>query len=299
MLAGCEEISQPAAPPDDTREPVAAAAVAPIPTSTESAALRAYLAQVQSSQISQGLLRRDGGGPDTPYTSAMLARNFERVAFFSEFAQAGIAAGSPGVLQRWQAPIRMQVIFGPTVPPSKQARDKADIEAYAKRLARVTGHPVSVGSNPNFLVYIVSEDDRTQTINRSATRLTGVDRRNLADIRDIAPEVYCAVATYGSGRTAHVYSAAIAVIRAENPDLLRLSCIHEELAQGMGLSNDSPRARPSIFNDDDEFALLTSHDEDLLGMLYDPRLAPGITLAEARPIIRQLAEERVDGAGPS
>ena len=40
------------------------------------------------------------------------------------------------------------------------------------------------------------------------------------------------------------YTRAFAVIRAEHPDLLRLSCLHEEIAQGLGLANDSPRARP-------------------------------------------------------
>jgi hypothetical protein len=53
------------------------------------------------------------------------------------------------------------------------------------------------------------------------------------------------------------YTRAVAVVRAEHPDLLRQSCIHEEIAQGLGLPNDSPAARPSIFNDDEEFALLT------------------------------------------
>ena len=43
----------------------------------------------------------------------------------------------------------------------------------------------------------------------------------------------------------------------------------------MGLPNDSPEARPSLFNDDLEFALLTEHDAILLRMLYDPRLRPG------------------------
>ena len=43
----------------------------------------------------------------------------------------------------------------------------------------------------------------------------------------------------------------------------------------MGLPNDSPEARPSLFNDDLEFALLTEHDAVLLRMLYDPRLRPG------------------------
>ncbi len=83
------------------------------------------------------------------------------------------------------------------------------------------------------------------------------------------------VAAYAGSRAPNTYTAAVALIRAENPDLLRLSCIHEELAQGLGLANDSPAARPSIFNDDDEFALLTTHDEKLLQMLYDPRLHTG------------------------
>ena len=81
------------------------------------------------------------------------------------------------------------------------------------------------------------------------------------------------------------------MIRAELPDRLRLSCIHEELAQGMGLANDSPDARPSIFNDDEEFAYLTAHDERLLKMLYDPRLRPGMTEAEALPIVTRIAAE--------
>ena len=46
------------------------------------------------------------------------------------------------------------------------------------------------------------------------------------------------------------------LIRAEHPPLTRLSCVHEEMAQAMGLPNDSPDARPSLFNDDLEFALL-------------------------------------------
>ena len=64
----------------------------------------------------------------------------------------------------------------------------------------------------------------------------------------------------------------------------------------MGLANDSPAARPSVFNDDEEFALLTRHDELLLRMLYDPRLRPGMTEAEARPIITDIATELTGGS---
>ena len=53
------------------------------PTSQASAQLRSYLNQVQGAQLSQGLLRRDGGGSDSPFTSIMLARNFAQIAFFN------------------------------------------------------------------------------------------------------------------------------------------------------------------------------------------------------------------------
>ena len=59
----------------------------------------------------------------------------------------------------------------------------------------------------------------------------------------------------------------------------------------MGLPNDSPQARPSLFNDDLEFALLTEHDAILLRMLYDPRLRPGMTADEARPLLPAIARD--------
>jgi hypothetical protein len=80
-------------------------------------------------------------------------------------------------------------------------------------------------------------------------------------------------------------------IGAEADGLLRRACLHEEIAQSLGLTNDSPDARPSIFNDDQEFALLTLHDELLMRALYDPRLATGMEAEEAMPIVRDVLSE--------
>lgn len=291
-LAGCDVIV-PADPVQTPRSRPASLDSAAASTSERSAALRTYLTQVQTAQLSQDLLRRDGGGPDTPFTADMLARNFRRIVFYNEYPSPGVAPGASGRLRRWDGPVRFGVEFGPSVPQSQRDRDRREVAAYTARLANVTGHPISVSARPNFLVFFVSEDDRAATIDRIATRLPGLTRENLAIIREIADDVYCAVAAYATGRDSSTYSAAVAVIRAENPDLLRLSCIHEELAQGLGLANDSPAARPSIFNDDDEFALLTTHDEKLLAMLYDPRLRTGMTYPEAAPVIRIIAREQM------
>jgi hypothetical protein len=295
-LAPVEPVLKPLARPDTGRNAPRPVDVAR-PTSEASAQLRSYLNQVQGAQLSQGLLRRDGGGSDTPFTNTMLARNFEQIALYNEYDSTFSARGGPSPLRRWEAPVRMDLIFGDGVPPSQRNTDSANIRDYATRLGRVTGHPVSMSKRANFIVIIAGEDDRGEALAQAAARLPGVSEASLAPLRNLRNDTYCVVAAYASGTGSNVYTTALAVIRAENPSLLRLSCIHEELAQGMGLANDSPGARPSIFNDDDEFALLTRHDELLLQMLYDPRLSPGMTADEARGTIQTIAAELV-GGGP-
>lgn len=265
------------------------------PTSQESAALRSYLAQVQSAQLSQGLLRQDGGGPDTPFTADMLARNFEQVVFYNEYARAFQGRGGESPLRRWESPIRVGTIFGPSVPPSQRKGDTAKTREYVRRLARVSGHPISNFGTPNFIVIFASEDDRGAALDQAAARIGGITKESLDPLRTLNRDTYCAVAAYAAGSDPNTYTAAVAVIRSENPGLLRHSCIHEELAQGLGLANDSRDARPSIFNDDDEFALLTDHDELLLTMLYDPRLTTGMAAADAAPLTRIIARELMTG----
>ncbi len=295
-LAGCElpvhkAVLKPVARPDSVAPPPVVAK----PTSQKSAQLRSYLVQVQTAQLSQGLLRQDGGGEDTPYTSEMLARNFERIAFYNEYDRNFVRNGGRSPLRRWEEPVRFDVIFGEGVTPSQRKSDTYHVAQYAGRLARATGHPISATGVPNFIVIIAGEDDRAEALAQAARRLPGITLASLAALRDLRRDTYCVVAAFAGGDGAYVYTAAVAVIRAENPDLLRLACIHEELAQGLGLANDSPAARPSIFNDDDEFALLTRHDEALLRMLYDPRLKPGMTADQARPTFRKIAASLTGG----
>ena len=140
----------------------------------------------------------------------------------------------------------------------------------------------------------MNEDERRAigpTITAALPGLTGPD---LAGITDMPRSTYCLVYAQSDAGSS-VYTRAYAVIRAEHPDLLRLSCLHEEIAQGLGLANDSPRARPSIFNDNEEFALLTPQDTLMLRMLYDPRLTPGMTADQARPIAAALATQFTGG----
>ncbi len=298
--AGALVLSACAAPlpaPEAPRpEPAAAPAIpAPVKRSARSEQLAQYYARLQADLLVQGLLRQDGGGPDTPYDSDTLARNFETIAFFNEYAEGALIQSrrrQPSLLSRWVAPIRIGVVFGAATPPAQIETDRSAVSDFAGRLARVTNHPITVSNrNPNFHVLFMGEDDAKDlpaTIARLMPEMLPSTRTVLTTL---PTSIYCVVVAFADGPDPQVYTRALALIRSEHPDLMRLSCIHEEIAQGLGLANDNPGIRPSIFNDDDEFALLTSHDEKLLTMLYDPRLRPGMTLEEARPLLRTLARD--------
>lgn len=291
-LGGCVLSAPGALPPP---EPVPQ--VVPADPTPKSAAATMYYAQVQQLLLSQGMLRTDGGS-EVPVSARALSDNFMRIALYDEYRRGSggfVREETASRLRRWEVPIRFSLRFGPSVPPEKQATDRARIASYVARLSQVTGRAMSLDErSPNFFVYIVSEDERETMGPLIHAALPGLSPADVAGITAMPRSTYCLVYALAEGNTGS-YTRAFAVIRAEHPDLLRLSCMHEELTQGLGLPNDSPRARPSIFNDDEEFALLTDQDEKLLRILYSPELRPGMSPDEARPIVEMLARRLTGG----
>ncbi|PWK62075.1 DUF2927 domain-containing protein [Roseicyclus mahoneyensis] len=273
-------------------------AMAPAPSS-ESAAFARYYRSVEARLVGDGLLRTDGGVTDAPFTAAMLAANFERIALYDEYALIGgrfVQQQTPSRLRRWEQPVRIQAHFGASVSADQRAEDRSILSTYATRLARATRHPIStVSSGGNFHVLYLNRDDQLTAGDLVRRLVPGAGPEVIAEIENLPRSTFCAVYAFSETGGRPVYVAAIAIIRDEHPSLLRRSCVHEEVAQGLGLPNDSPSVRPTIFNDDEEFALLTPHDELLLRMLYDRRLQPGLRPGEDRATIRQIAEELIGG----
>lgn len=296
-LSGCDMLTD--SPRPELREPVARDIV--VEPSARSLELAQYYAGVQRGLLTEGLLRTDGGGPDTPFNARQLAENFSRIALYDEltfvngrYRQQESASG----VRRWTTPVRVAVEFGDAVPLEIRSRDQSNLRSYVNRLRRVSGAPIDfarAGEDPNFHVVVLTVDEIEGFEPRLREILPNISPSLTAQITNMPRITYCAVYTFSRAETPNIYDTAVAVIRAEHPNLMRDSCYHEEVAQGLGLANDSPRARPSIFNDDSEFAFLTTHDELLLRMLYDTRLTPGMTEASARPIINDLAREYLGG----
>ncbi|TCO73013.1 DUF2927 family protein [Rhodovulum euryhalinum] len=293
-LAGCQVAPQgPATRPVPRPE-----AATPLP-SPESAAIARHFARVEADLASRGLLRTDGDAADVTFSRRALVENFVKIALYDEYVTRSgqlVARETPSRLRRWEQPIRLGLVFGDTVPEAQRARDRAEVSAYSRRLSGLARLPIRIvdPGQANFQVLILNEDDRRTIGPRLRALVPGIDATAINTIETIPRSTFCLVLAFSRGDSS-VYSRAVAVIRAEHPERLRQSCIHEELAQGMGLANDSPAARPSIFNDDEEFALLTRHDALLLKILYDRRLRPGMTEAEARPIVETIAAELMGG----
>lgn len=297
LIAGCagefagERVAPPLARPDF--DEISA------PDSGASAELADYYGRVQTGLLSQGLLRTDGGGPDAEFSARDLVRNFLKIAFYEEYAESRgrlIARERASRLHRWEKPVTISVAFGASADPANRTRDANEVRGFVSRLARVTGHPirnVPAGSG-NFRVFVVNEDERRALGPVLKRIMPNISATALNTVVNLPRSTYC-LAFATDPEQDGTYNQAIAVIRAEHPDLLRASCIHEEVAQGLGLSNDYGLARPSIFNDDEEFGFLTTHDELLLKMLYDERLRPGMSETEARPIVEQIARELMGG----
>ena len=301
MLAGCvvpqPPVIGPVAPQARPASPEVTAPVAPV-RSALSRDIGDYYARVETTMLRQGLLRTDPGGADAPFNERQLSENFIRIALFEEYDSSGgriVARQTASRLHRWDGPIRMEVTFGATVDPAQASLDRRAITRYSARLGSLTGVSISqVENGGNFNVFVVNEEERRALGPRLQQLIPGISASAVRTVTDLPRSSYCLVFAYDPQNDG-TYERAVAVVRAEHPNLLRLSCFHEELAQAMGLSNDSPGARPSIFNDDEEFALLTGHDEMLLRMLYDPRLKPGMTADVAAPIVTQIAAEMLGG----
>jgi hypothetical protein len=300
VLAGCTGPGSSSLAPSAGAPPAPSAAdsadAAGAKADAETAALSSYYAEVEGGLTATGRMRRETAPNDAPYTVDDLVRNFERVALYDEYVDVNgrfVRSETPAVLRRWDRPVRVGVMTGPSTSATEAARDRANVAAFTWRLGRLTGLDMSVseGADVNFLVLFMNSSERTAFADQVAARYPEFAPAVVSALRDTPLDTFCTAYAFGDPGNRAVYSAVMVLIRAEHPPLTRLSCVHEEMAQAMGLPNDSPDARPSLFNDSLEFALLTEHDEILLRMLYDPRLKTGMTAAEVRPLLPAIARD--------
>lgn len=304
VLGGCGLAHLPgSAPPGAAPKAAESTSTTPAPreaavSAADEAALVKFYANVQSDLTTSGRMRLDTAPADAPYGVDDLVRDFENVALYDEYVEVGGKfqhTATPTALRRWTQPVRVGVMTSGSVPPTESAHDRGNVAAFTQRLARLTGADMTMdqGTDVNFLVLFMNSAEREAFADQVSARFPTFAPAVVNALRDTPLDTFCTTYAFGQPDNPSAYSAVIILIRAEHPPLTRLSCVHEEMSQAMGLPNDSGLSRPSLYNDSLEFALLTEHDEILLRMLYDPRLHPGMTADEARPLLPDIARDAI------
>ena len=264
-------------------------------SSTKEQSLVEYYKRLEKQKLAVGLLRQDGGGSDTPFDSDDIARAFEQLAFFNEYSisQSTLEPNlTPVSLAKWNRPIYIATKFGSSVTPKEKKRNLKEVEDFSKNLSEIIDHRIEMSDrNSNMFVVFGNQEEIPILLKEVSFISTGFDPQKTKLLSKLPKDIQCLAMTSVKADTIGNIVSALIIIRSELPNLLKKACIQEEISQGLGLSNDSHLARPSIFNDDDEFATLTEFDKILLKILYDKRLKSGSSFQYSSDVIKQISLE--------
>ena len=203
-----------------------------------------------------------------------LADRFKLIAFYNE------VTGEETPLRRWADDVRV------VLASAEGQRYVEDTRAIAETLDRLLPQSVSVvdpGDDANVLMLISSRFTLRSTL----------DRMQLPSrIRATILRASCAGMMFRTD-TDHPdeINAAVVTIQHTLGDTLVRRCIAQELTQILGLPNDIDDPEGTVFSSDSRRSSLSEGDENLVRILYDPRIQPGMTRTEAMPIVRAIAAE--------
>jgi hypothetical protein len=215
-------------------------------------------------------------GFENPF-GADLARSFELIALQNEY---GDRHWMP--VRKWVTPV---LIFLDSRAGLKDIQLEL-VSAHVARLRQVTGHEIEL-TDDRGMANVVVVFEREALLRALVDEL--LPGKNFTD--EFLNSSIC-FANFNVNRRHEIRNAVVIIPTDRARAYAKLpACVVEELTQILGLINDSEEVYPSIFNDasiDDE---LSEHDINLLKILYNPRIRPGMTRSEVMPIVRELAAE--------
>ena len=242
--------------------------------------------QYQKHLKKSGKLRLDRNLTEQNLSNEQLILNFREIMLFDEFVLRQDSY-QPGRVERGLEKRASPVTF--TIWGDQLSTvDRLDLLDIAERVQSASG--LTLCETPYRAEIEVLILTRAERISLAAKVREAGAIAMANDLENDLEGLVCGAYLFLSDDTSDLVDYTI-IIPNELSGLLRKSCIEEEFGQAFGPSADFDDARPSVFNDDEEFALFTEHDALLFRILYDPRLKDGMNLETAMPIVRQIVSE--------
>ena len=250
---------------------------------------RAYWQEYENGLRQFGALRTERDPTGITFTNAQFLRNFREIMFYDEYSVengAYVSRRTPRRLEKRVKPLTYKLSGG-----SVREEDRSHLGDIVSRVERTTGlgiTPTEDGADISIFIGDHAERMKFADFLEEATPGSPL----VTELRnDFGDNVCVAIPFYEESETYYSNAKYLILIPGELGGVLRRACIEEEFGQAFGPAADYAGARPSIFNDDQEFALFTAHDELMFRVIYDRRLRPGMSEDEAMPIVETILRE--------
>ncbi len=218
------------------------------------------------------------GAPDeyTQFTAAELKRGFLALAFGSDLR----IGARPRGIRRFDHPIRARIIPGGSI--DRTAAAARIIDEYARAVPEL--HLSRVSEPPADLeVRLIDEKDF-----KSALRAAFGAEVARTFIKRTDPQCMTSVKSSTDGDILR----SVSFIIVDKGRAVFLDCTYHELLHAFGLSNHDQRNPWTTLNQHRMVGYLTAYDRSLLTLLYDPRIAPGMTKKQVRAKLGEVIESR-------
>src|SRR3569623_1155056 len=211
----------------------------------------------------------------TKFTAAELERGFMALAFGSDLR----IGARPRGIRRFDHPIRAVVMPGGSGDRTARMRDV--IAEYARA---VPGRKLSTstGNDADIEVRLIDEKDFNGALFAAFGPKIAKDFIARTD-----PQCMTSVKSNGAGDIVR----SVSFIIVDKGDDVFLDCAYHELLHAFGLSNHDQRNVWTTLNQNRMVGYLTVYDRDLLTILYDRRVSPGMSPAAARRVLPRVIRD--------
>ena len=208
----------------------------------------------------------------TTFTAAELERGFMALAFGSDLR----IGARPRGIRRFEHPNRDEVMGGGSVDRSARMRDV--IAEYARTVPSLRLSPANAG-DADIEVRLIDEKDFNGALVAAFGPKIAKDFIARTD-----PQCMTSVKSNAAGDIVR----SVSFIIVDKGDDVFLDCAYHELLHAFGLSNHDQRNVWTTLNQNRMVGYLTAYDRDLLTILYDRRITPGMSPVTARRVLPRL-----------
>ncbi|WP_431201456.1 DUF2927 domain-containing protein [Bradyrhizobium betae] len=209
------------------------------------------------------------------FTDGEIVEGFLKTAFGAEYH----LAGRVDRIRKFDAPVR---VFAESDRADRKAQLAKVVADIGRRVQHLDIAMIETNEAANVRVKLVRDRDLFRTI----SSFYGAEKAR--EIRtSLDPQCLSGFRKNDNFEIEH----SDVILTVDNGDFTFLDCAYEELLQSLGPINDTASVPWTMFNDNVSMGYFDVYDQYILNLLYDPRIKPGMTVAEVKAVLPEVLKD--------